>query len=327
MKLPRFPRLAAVAATFVLGSTLLPAGPGASSQTARTIKFVVPYSAGSPSDILARLLAEEIGRARGLTMIIEDRPGASGTIGTQFVARALPDGNTLLTVSPPLVIEPHLRKLDYDPLTSFEPICHLTNSPTLIVVRDASPYRTLADLLDAARVKPDTLTLAGVGPASSVHIAFEMLRRAANVNMAFVPYPGPGPAIGALLGEHVTSIFVPYAAVAGQLKAGKLRALATSSRTRIEDLPDVPTVAESGYKDYEMDVWFGVVAPAKTPKAMVAQLADWFAAALQVPEVKAKLTAQGLNPVGTCGANFATYLRKKYEEYGRVIHDANIKLE
>ena len=327
MKLPRFSRLAAVAATFVLGSTLLPAGPGASSQPARTIKFVVPYSAGSPSDILARVLGEEIGRARGLTMIIEDRPGASGTIGTLAVARALPDGNTLLSVSPPLVIDPHLRKLDYDPLTSFEPICHLINLPMVIVVRDASPYRTLAELLDAARAKPDTLTLAGVGPASSVHIAFEIIKRAANVSMTFVPYPGPGPAISALLGEHVTSVFVPYAAVAGLLKGGKLRALATSSRTRIEALPDVPTVAESGYKDYEMDVWFGVVAPAKTPKKTVSQLADWFTAALQVPEIKEKLAVQGLYPVGTCGADFAAYLRKKYEEYGRVIRDANIKLE
>ena len=133
--------------------------------------------------------------------------------------------------------------------------------------------------------------------------AFEALKRAANVNMTFVPYPGAAPAVNALLGEHVTSVFITYGAVAEQLQAGKLRALATSARTRIELLPDVPTVAEFGYKDFELDFWFGLFAPAKTPKDTVSQLASWFTAALQVPEVKSKLVAQGVYPVATCGGD------------------------
>jgi tripartite-type tricarboxylate transporter receptor subunit TctC len=324
MNLVRCLRLAATAVA--LGSMLATWGPAAWPQT-RPIKFVVPYPAGSPSDVLARVLAEEIGRTRGVTMLVENRPGASGTIGTEAVAGALPDGNTLLSISPTFVIDPRLRKASYDPLTSFEPICHLTNAPTVIAVSSDSPYRTLHDLLDAARTMPDALTLAGVGPASSVHIGFVMIAHAANVKMTFVPYAGPGPAVNALLGGHVTSVFVPYPAVAGLLNAGKLRALAISSRTRFEALPDVPTVAESGFRGYEMDIWFGVVAPAKTPNATSSRLADWFSAALQASAVKAQLAVQGLYPVGICGTEFAAMIREKNEEYGRVIRDANIAPE
>jgi hypothetical protein len=153
-------------------------------------------------------------------------------------------------------------------------------------------------------------------------IAIESLKRAAKVDMTFIPYPGGAPALNALLGEHVTSLFLSYSTMAEQLKAGKLRALATWSRTRIESLPEVPTVAESGYKDYEMDEWNGVLAPARTPKNAVSQLADRFTAALQAPEVKRKLVAQGVYPVGMCGADFAALLRKQYDEYGRIIREA-----
>lgn len=326
MSIRQIQRLAATSATLV-SLFLALSGHDARSQTARTIKIVVPYTAGSPSDILSRLLAEEISRAQGSTIVVENRPGASASIGTEAVARSAPDGSTLLLATTAFIINPHVRKLSYDPLTGFEAICNLTSSPTVLVVNQASPYRSLADLLDVARLKPGTLTVAGVGPATTVHIAFEMLKRAADVSMTFVPYPGPPPAISALLGGHVTSIFVPYPAVEAQLKTGKLRALATSAPTRIEALPDVPTVSESGYRGYEVDVWFGVVAPARTPKATISKLADWFSAALQAPEVRSKLALQGLYPIGICGAAFAEFLRKRYDEYGRAIRDADIRAE
>jgi tripartite-type tricarboxylate transporter receptor subunit TctC len=325
MKHPRrrFLRLAGVAAAVTVLSLTL-SGHGAWSQTARTIKVVVPVQPGGGTDFLARVLGEEIGRAQGQTMVIENRPGASQIIGTEAVSRAAPDGNTLLINTPTFVTNPHLRKVNYDPVTSFEPICYLVNSPTVIVVNSASPYRTLADLLDEARAKPGDLTLAG---GAGFYIAFEMLKRAANLNMTFVPYPSGAPAVTALLGEHVTSVFTDYPTLAEQLKAGKLRALATGSRTRAEALPDVPTVAESGYKDYDVEQWFGLFAPAKTPKERVSQLVGWFTAALQVPEVKAKLAVQGLYPVGMCGADFGAFIRKQYDDYGRAIREANIKAE
>jgi tripartite-type tricarboxylate transporter receptor subunit TctC len=302
-------------------------GHGASAQTSSPIKIIVPSTPGGGSDVLARLLADQIGRSQGPTMVIENRPGASNTIGAEAVARAAPDGNTLLITTPEFVITPHLRKLNYEPLTSFEPICYLVRSPQAIVVNAASPYRTLADLLEAARSKPGELTLASAGPASSPHIAIEKLKRAAGVNITYVPYQGSGPAVNALMGEHLTAVFASYPNVVEPVRSGRLRALAIASLTRIEQLPEAPTVIESGFKDYEADLWYGVVAPAKTPKEVLAQLAGWFTAAIQVPEIKSKLLAQGLFPVGTCGAGFSDFLRKQYDDYGVAIRDANIKAQ
>jgi tripartite-type tricarboxylate transporter receptor subunit TctC len=302
-------------------------GPAAWSQAARTIKIVVPIPPGGAGDILARLLAEKIGRTQGLSMVIENRPGAANIIGTEAVSHASPDGNTLLLITATFVLNPHLRKLNYDPFTSFEPICYLARTPTVIFVNGASPYRTLADLMNAARAKPGELTLAATGPATPAQMAFEMLKRAANVNMTFVPYPGGATVVTAVLGEHVTSALSDYPGAAEQLKAGKLRALAVAAGTRIEALPDVPTVDEAGYKDSENDLWFGLAAPAKTPKETVSQLAGWFVAALQAQDVKAKLAVQGFYPVGTCGADFDAFLRKQYDKFGRVIRESNMKAE
>ena len=295
------------------------------SQASRTIKMIVPLTPGGATDVLARLLAEQISRAHGAAITVENRPGAGTVIGTETASQAAPDGGTVLFSTPPFLINPLLRKLAYDPLTSFEPICHLVSSPAVIVVNDASSYRTLADLLDAARVKSGELTLGSVGPGTASQIAFEILKRAAGVDMTFVPFPGNAPALNALLGGHVTSAFVNYAEAAEQIKAGKLRALATSSRARIAPLPDVPTVAEFGHRDYEADLWYGVVAPARTPSGALSQLADWFKAALRTPEIEPKLAAQGLYPIGTCGADFGTFLRGKQDEYGRAIRAAGIK--
>ena len=213
--------------------------------------------------------------------------------------------------------------MNYDPLTSFTPVCYLVRSPQLLVVNSELPYRTLDDLLDAARAKPDELTLASAGPASSTHIAFETLKHLANVRMSYVPYQGSTPAVNALLAKHVTSVLASYPNVAEQVKADKLRALATTSPTRIEQLPKVPTVAESGFKDFESEIWFGVMAPAKTPNVIVSQLADWFIAALQAPEIKTKLETLGLFSVGLCGADFGAFIRKEYDKYGRAIRETN----
>jgi tripartite-type tricarboxylate transporter receptor subunit TctC len=280
------------AAVMMVAVVSVVSGHGARSESARTIKVIDPFPPGAPEYLAVRLLGDQITRSHGPSFVIENRPGAGSAIGTEAVSRAEPDGNTLLIASPAIVINSQLRKLNYDPLKSFEPICLLVTSPNVIAVNSASPYHTLADLFDAARAKPGDLTLAGVGPATSAHIAIEMLKRVANVSMTFIPYPGAPPAVNALLGEHVTAFFGSYPNVAVNIDAGKVRALAAASRTRFELLPDVPTIAESGYKDYEANLWFGLFAPAKTPKDTVSQLAGWFGAALQAAEVKTKLVAQ-----------------------------------
>jgi tripartite-type tricarboxylate transporter receptor subunit TctC len=316
--------LAACFAIALLALTVNSAWP----QTTRTIRVIVPMAPGGAVDFVARLLAQQVERLQSATIMIENRPGAGSEIGTEAASRAAADGNTLLiNAAGNLLIGPQLRKLNYDPLTSFEPICELVRLPDIIVVNSASSYRTLADLISAARAKPGDVTVASLGPNTDLQIEFEKLKRAADVNMTFVPYPGVAPAVNALLGGHVTAAITSYTTAAEQLKAGKLRALAATTRTRIAALPDVPTVAESGYNDYDMDVWFGLFAPAKTPQDTIARLADWFTAAVQSPEVRTKLVAQGFYPVAMCGTDFAALVRNQYDDFGRVIREANLKAE
>jgi tripartite-type tricarboxylate transporter receptor subunit TctC len=299
-------------------------GHGAWSQTPKTIKIINPYPPGGTADIIARIVTEQIGRTRGVAIAIETRPGAGTLIGAEAVARAAPDGNTLLINTAAVLINGHLRKLNFEPLNSFEPVCNLTQSPQLLVVNSASPYKTMGDFIAAARAKPGELTLSSTGPASPSHIGFERLKRAANVSIIYVPFPGNAPSVNAVLGGHVAAGIANYADVVGHLQAGKLRALVTLTPTRIELLPDLPTAREAGYKEFEYVLWFGIVAPAKTPEPTVKQLSEWFAAARQAPEVVAKLVVQGLLPEKACGAEFAALMRREYEDYGRVIRDANI---
>jgi tripartite-type tricarboxylate transporter receptor subunit TctC len=295
----------------------------ASAQTARTMKLVVPYAPGGVTDAMMRIFAEQIGRTQGRSAVVENRPGAGTVIATEAVSHTAPDGNTILLVSNSFVINAHIRKLSYNPL-SFEPICYLVDSPTIYAVNAASGYGTLNDLLVAARAKPGEFSMAGSGPATAFDIGFEMLKRAANIDMAFVPYGGTVLAVGALLGGHVTAAIGDYGVMVEYLRSGKLRALAVGSAARIESLPDVPTVAESGFAGYTVGAWYGLVAPAKTPKETVSQLAEWFGTVIQSSEFRAKIVRLGLYPVG-CDKDFRAHIRQQYDDYGRVIREANIK--
>jgi tripartite-type tricarboxylate transporter receptor subunit TctC len=303
---------------------LLAAVSGLQAQSSRTIRLLVPYPPAGTADIVARLLADQIGKAGGPTVVIENRPGGGTAIASDVVARAAPDGNTLLMISPEFVITPHLHKTNYDPITSFEPICQLVNSPTVIVVNAESPYRTLGGLLDAARAKPGEITMASTG---IFQVAIEQLKRAAKANLTFLPYAGNAPASNALLGGHISSLFAVYPTVAELVKSGKLRALAVASRKRVSALPEVPTVTEAGYSDYEVESWSGLLAPAKTPGREIAQIAGFVSAALAVPDIQAKLTTMNSYSVTACGPDFGAYIRKEYEEIGRVIRESNLKAQ
>jgi tripartite-type tricarboxylate transporter receptor subunit TctC len=299
-------------------------GTAAHAQSSRTIKLVVPYPPAGTADITARLLADQIGKAGGPSIVIENRPGGGTAIGSDAVARAAPDGNTLLLISPEFVITPNLHKTNYDPLTSFEPICHLVNSPTVIVVNAESPYRTLADLVAAAKAKPGEITMASTG---IFQVAIEQLKRAANVNITFLPYVGNAPASNALLGNHISSLFAVYPTVAELVKSGKVRPLAVASKARVPVLSDVPTVIEQGYPGYEVESWSGLMAPAKTPTAEVSQIGEMFTAALKSPAIQERLKTMNSYSVGACGAEFAAYIRKQYDDTARAIRDANIKAQ
>jgi len=315
--------VAVAAMTFIIVIT----ADGVRAQISRTIRIVVPYAPGGTADIVARLLADQAGRAGGPAMIVENRPGAGGAVGTETVARATADGTTLLVVSTPFLIDPLLRKLNYDPLRNFAPLCNLVSAPTVIVVNSAAPYRTLAQMLDDARVRPGQITMASIGPGSSFQLGFEKLKRAAKVDITFVPYPGNAPALNAVLGQQVTSMFATLSNVSEYLKAGSLRALAVGNRARAQPLPDVPTVAEGGFGDFDIDAWFGAFAPAATPEPAINEVEHLFTTALDDAAVKEKLSAQGLFPTVACGNDFAAYLRKQNDTYSRIITEANIKAE
>jgi len=297
------------------------------SQTGRPIRMILPFAPGGPADAMARLVAEQIGAAGGPAIAVEAHPGAATEIGTELVARAAPDGNTLGVVSNSFIVLPHLRKLNYDPFKSFEPICKLANFVSLIVVNSDSPYHTLADLIAAAHARPGVLTLGTIGPATASHIAFVMLSRAADADITFVPFNGYTSAIGALLGNHITAAIADYSSLQAELKTGALRALATTARTRVAALPDVPTIMEQGYRDVAAEFFVGVVAPAQTPPPTIAQLIGFFTAAMRSPKIEARFAALGFFPGGECGADFAAVLRRDYADFGRVIRDADIKLE
>jgi tripartite-type tricarboxylate transporter receptor subunit TctC len=293
----------------------------------KTIRIIVPYTPGSGPDILSRLLSEEIGNEQGPTVVVENRPGAGTVVGTEVVQRAEPDGGTVLLVASSFVINPALHRGNYEPLKDFAPLCYLAATPMVLVVQGASPYKTLADLIAAARAHPGELAFASGGPGSSLHIAIEVLRRAANIDINYVPFGGTAPAVATLLGGHVAAVWADYPTVVAQLQAGTLRGLVTTSRNRVDTLPDVPTFAETGVSNYEADIFYGLVAPAKTPDATLAQLSKTFATALKAPVMKSKLAKEGLFPVGTCGAEFGAYMKKLGDDYARIIGEAHIKTE
>jgi tripartite-type tricarboxylate transporter receptor subunit TctC len=259
--------------------------------------------------------------------VVENRPGAASIVGTEFVSRAAPDGGTVLIAANSFIIHPFFKKLNYDPLTSFAPIAWLATSPQVVVVNAASPFRTLLDLIETAHAKPGELTNASVGPATTQHIAFELFKLRAKIKMIYVPFNGNGPAINELLGRHVDLVMANYAEAAEYIKGGHLRALAVGSPARLEWLPEVPTIAESGYPGYEVSVWYGLFAPVATPAAVVDQLGQWCSTAMLAPELKPRWALQGLEPVGKPGAVLAAHLRQQQDEYGRVIREANIQAE
>jgi tripartite-type tricarboxylate transporter receptor subunit TctC len=311
--------LKVTAALVLLFATAMPAW----SQS-KQIKIVVPYTPGSGPDIISRLLGEQIGRAGGPTVLVENRPGAGTVIGTEAAARAEPDGTTVLLVANSYVINPALRKVNYT-LASFEPVCYLAATPMVLVVQGSAPWKSVQELVADAKAQPGKITFASGGPASSLHVAIEVLRLATKIDINYVPYGGTAPSINALIGGHVQAVWADYPTVVSQLKAGTLRGLVTTSPKRVPDLPNVPTLSETGIVKYEAEIFYGLVAPAKTPSAELKQLSDWFSTAMKAPEVQPRLAQQGLFPVNSCGAPFGEFLRSITADYERIIKEAGIK--
>lgn len=293
----------------------------------RTVRVILPVPPGGAIDIFTRILAEQISNTAGVNMLVESKPGAGSVIAAEYVAHAVPDGNTLLSNNNSVIVSSILHKVNYDPLLSFEPICNLVTTPQIIVVNSASPYHSLTELLDAARAKPGELSIASVGPNTTQHLGIERLKKLANADLTYVPYPGGATPANALLGNHITAAVLNWSEIGQQIESGAARPLVTMAAQHIEPLPDLPTVAESGFPGFETDVWFGVVAPAKTPKDVTAQLIDWFRTAALMPQIKAKLAELAFASNPKCGDDFEAHLRRQTELYTGLIHDLGIKAE
>ena len=311
------------AVAIAVGMLALPA----LAQSGRPVRVIVPFPPGGSADLLARVISQGLGELAQQPIVVENHPGAGASIAYDLTARAAPDGNLFVVGSNSLLINPLLRNVSYDSLKSFTPVCNLVASPMIFVVNAASPFKTIGDLIAAAHAKPGTLTLGALGPATTQHIAFESFKHVTKSDMIFVPFTGGAPAVNALLGQHVDAALINYSEGVEQIKAGKLRALATTSAERLKPAPDVPTVAESGYPGYASEVWLGLLGPAGTPSPRVTQLAKWLGTVMSKTDVAAKLEAVGLYPTVTCGQRFADFLRGKKDEYATIIREAKIKVD
>jgi len=305
------------------------AWPAARAQSGKPLRFVVPFPPGGSTDILARAIGAKLGPALGQTVIIDNKPGAGGSLGASEVARAEPDGNTLLMGHiGTLAVNPALYpKLPYDPVKSFVPVAWVARVPNILVVNAKSPIKTLADLVAQARAKPGHLTYSSGGNGSAAHIAFEYLKLQAKFPMLHIPYRGTGPSVTDLMGGQVDATFTGSPVVLPHVRSGQLRALAVSSTKRLPSLPDVPTVAESGFPGFDADQWYGVVVPAGTPAAVVARLNAEINKALQNPQVAQQLDGEGAVPVPGSPQAFGDLIAREIPRWAKVVQAGNVRAD
>jgi tripartite-type tricarboxylate transporter receptor subunit TctC len=296
----------------------------------KVVHLVVPFAVGGSTDVLARALAQQLSERIGQPVIVDNKPGAGGTVGTDYAAKAAPDGYTLLhgTVSTHASAVSHYDKLPYDPVRDFVGITEIATIPNLVVVNaDKVPVQTLGELIALARKNPGRLSYASNGAGTSNHLATELLRSAAGIELIHVPYKGSGPALNDLLGGQVSMMLDVVMTSYPHIKAGRLKALAVTGATRSPLLPDVPTVAEQGFPGFEAIVWFGVFAPARTPPAVVDYLNRELVAAITAPRLRTLLESQGAQPVAGTPAEFAARIQSEIPKWRKVVQQSGAKLE
>jgi tripartite-type tricarboxylate transporter receptor subunit TctC len=295
----------------------------------RPIRMVVAFPPGGPTDFVARLLADKLKSLIGQTVIVDNRAGANGAIGAEYVTRAEPDGATLfLTTVGAVAITPHLvAKVAYDPIRDFAPITLVVRNTTILVVKPDVPVASARELAELAARDPGALAIASTGNGSMPHLALELYQASAKVKFLHVPYRGAAAALSDLLGGQVQGMFADTSFLLSQIQGGKVRPLGAASANRNAALPDVPTLAEQGFPDTSADNWYGLLAPARTPAAVIAKLHDAVAAALADPELRDKLVRSGAVPAATSSAEFAQLLRAELERWGRIVREKNIKGE
>jgi len=323
---------AALAAAAFSTFVSLPATAQGTWPTGKPITYMVPFAAGGTTDTLARLIGQQLGTALGTTVVVENKGGAAGSIGSEAAARSAPDGYTLLggTVSSHAINVSLYPKLGYDPIKSFSPVTLIGTNPVVLVVAANSPYKTLKDVLAGAKGKQGGLSSASAGTGSSQHLAVELLAYKSGVKFTHIPYKGSGPAIQDVISGQVDMMFDTTVVAAPHIQSGKLRAIAVTSPQRLASMPDVPTVAESGVaelKDFQVQSWQAIFVPAGTPTPVVTRLHDEIRKILAQPDMQTRLKGFGMEPADLNTTQIAAFQKAEVEKWAQVIKAANIKVD
>jgi tripartite-type tricarboxylate transporter receptor subunit TctC len=292
----------------------------------RPIRVVVPFTPGGSNDLIGRIIGQKLSESLGQPVIIDNRPGGGSTIGVQLVVNAPPDGHTLLTTSGGIATNVSLYKLSYDPRKDLAPVALLAQMPYLIAANPALPAKTVQEVIALARSQPGKLAFSSSGAGTSSHLAGEMFKSAARINMLHVPYKGGGPAVAAAAGGEVQLTFNVITGPLPMVRANKLRAIAVTSPARAPAAPEIPTVAESGLPGFEMIAWYNTFAPARTPAAITSRLNAEINRILQLPDVREKLSGQGVTAMTGSPSDLAKYLDFEVERWAKVIKEAGLKL-
>jgi len=290
------------------------------------ITLLVPAAPGGTTDLAARLIAQPLSGALGQSVVVENKPGASGSIASQAVAKAAPDGYTLLLqYSGYNAISPHVQPTDWDPIKDFSPVANILSAPQVIVVRPSLPINSLKELVDYAKAHPDKLNYASSGNGALQHVATELLKQMADIKIEHIPYKGTGPALNDLLGGAVDMTITTPPPLLGHIAAGKLRALAVTGPNRLASLPNVPTVAEAGYPDLLVSSWFAMYAPKGTPQPVIDKLASEIEGIMKTDEFRKKAEEQGAEAEFMSPEKLAEYTQQEYDRWGKVVKAAGIK--
>jgi tripartite-type tricarboxylate transporter receptor subunit TctC len=296
---------------------------------AKPIRMIVAYPPGGGTDIVGRMVAQKLGESLGHSVVVENRGGASGNIGTELAARAAPDGYTILmgNVAPNAINVSLFKNLPFDPVTDLAPVSLVASTPNILVVHPSTPARSVKELIALAKAKPGALNFASAGVGSSSHLAGELFHILAGADIVHVPYKGAGPAMVDVLSGQIQLYFATMPAAMPHVKSGKLAPLAVTSARRSLALPDLPTIAEAGVPAYEASTWYGVLAPAHTPSAVVARLHREIVRILADAALRERLTDQGFEPVGNSPEEFGAYIKSEILKWGKVVRDAGIRPE
>ncbi|PZQ02051.1 MAG: LacI family transcriptional regulator [Variovorax paradoxus] len=314
---------AATAATLIAGPAAAQAYP------TKPITMIVPFSAGGTTDILARIVGQALSTELGQSVVIDNRAGAGGNIGGQLAARAPADGYTLFmgTVGTHAINEALYKKMPFNPIKDFAPLSRVANVPNLLVAHPSQPFKTVPELIAYAKANPGKVNFGSSGSGSSIHLSGELFKSMAKVDMVHIPYKGSAPAVNDLLGNQIAIMFDNMPSAIQHVRAGKLRPIAVTTAKRSPELPDVPTIAESGVPGYEATSWFGLFAVAGTPAPIVTQLNKALVKVLNNPDVKAKIVAQGGEVVAETPEQFAAFIKAETAKWGKVVKDSGASVD